>query len=118
MRMDLEAIVAGIVARLQDDERFTNVQGELTGERRAGRAQIRVTFNIGDEQRVFLYHIQREDPVHTIARSMVLDTLRTVPQRIYEGIGKRLQPNDVYYPSALGNTPTNIPGQPSGPSLQ
>jgi hypothetical protein len=69
------------------------------------------------EERSFLYHVQREAPVHTVVRSMLDDTLRTLPQRIGEGISGEPQPNDVYYPSALGNTPTIIPGQPSGPSV-
>ncbi len=106
----------GVVRRLSEDSRFANVRGELTGERQAGRAQIRVRFEADGVERTFLYHVQREDPVHTIARSMVEDTIRTVPQRIYEGIGGRLEPNDVYYPSALGNTPTRTPGQPSSPA--
>ena len=114
MKMDLEAVMSGVVRRLKEDGRCANVRGELTGERQAGRAQIRVTFDADGVGRTFLYHVQREDPAHTIARSMVEDTVRTVPQRIYEGIGGRLQPNDVYYPSALGNTPTRTPGEPSG----
>jgi hypothetical protein len=116
MRMDLEAVMNWVVRRLDEDGRFADVRGELTGERQAGRAQIRVTFGADGVGRTFLYHVQREDPVHTVARSMVEDTIRTVPQRIYEGIGGRLQPNDVYYPSALGNTPTRTPGEPSGPA--
>lgn len=118
MRMDLEAVLAGVAERLAADGRFSDVRGELTGERRAGRAQIRVFFTFNGEERSFLYHVQREAPVHTIVRSMVADTIRSAPQRIFEGIGGRLQPNDVYYPSALGNTPTNIPGQPSSPAYQ
>lgn len=113
--MDLEAVLAGLLERLSADERLAAVRGDLTGERQAGRAQARVTFTLDGEERQFLYHVRREAPVHTIVRSMVEDTLRTLPQRIYEGIGGHLQPNDVYYPSALGNTPTTIPGQPSGP---
>ena len=115
--MDLEAVLTGLVERLRAQERLDNVRGELTGERRAGRPQIRVSLTVNGEERVFLYHVQREAPVHTIVRSIVDDTLRTLPQRIFEGIGSRLQPNDVYYPSALGNTPTPIPGQPSGPAV-
>src|SRR6266550_1599421 len=71
MRMDLEAVLAGIVERLRTEERFGNVRGELTGERRAGRAQIRVYFTVNGEERCFEYHVQREAPVHTIVRSMV-----------------------------------------------
>lgn len=115
MRVDLEAVLAGLLERLRLDERLADVRGELTGERQAGRAQARASFTVGGEARQFLYHVRREAPVHTIVRSMIEDTMRTLPQRIYEGIGGRLQPNDVYYPSALGNTPTTIPGQPSGP---
>ena len=118
MRMDLEAVLARLVERLQADGRVTDVRGELTGERRADRAQLRVFFAANGEERCFQYHVQREAPAHTVARSMAEDTIRTVPQRIYEGVRNRLQPNDVYYPSALGNIPTNIPGQPSGPALQ
>ena len=114
MRMDLEAVMAGVAERLRADGRFTEVRSELTGERRAGRAQIRLFFTYNGEERSFLYHVQREAPVHTIVRSMVEDTVRSAPQRILEGIGGRLQPNDVYYPSALGIVPTRIPGQPSG----
>lgn len=115
MRMDLEAVRNGIVERLRADERLAEVRGELTDEKRAGRAQVRVFFTMNGDERCFQYHIQREAPAHTVVRSMVDDTLRTLPQRVREGIGGRLQPNDVYYPSALGNTPTTIPGQPSGP---
>ena len=93
------------------------MRGELTGERRAGRAQIRVSFTANGEERCFEYHVQREAPVHTIVRSLVDDTLRTLPQRIVDGIRGQPQPNDVYYPSALGHTPTIIPGQPSGPAV-
>ena len=114
MRMDLEAVLAGLVERLRADERLGDVRGELTGERQAGRAQVRIFFMANGEERCFLYHVQREAPVHTIARSMAEDTIHTIPQRVLEGIGGRLQPNDVYYPSALGITPTRIPGQPSG----
>ena len=32
MRLDLEAVLAGIVERLRADERFGIVRGELTGE--------------------------------------------------------------------------------------
>jgi hypothetical protein len=117
MRLDLEAVLAGIVERLRADARFGNVRGELTGERRAGHAQIRVYFTANGEERCFEYHVQREAPVHTIVRSMVDDTIRTLPQRIFDGIRGQPQPNDVYYPSALGHTPTIIPGQPSGPSV-
>lgn len=116
--MDLEAVSRGVAERLRGDGRFIEVRGELTGERRAGRAQIRVSFTYNGEQRSVLYHVQREAPVHTVVRSLVEDTIRSAPQRILEGIGGRLQPNDVYYPSALGNTPTTIPGQPSAPAFQ
>lgn len=118
MRMDLEALTARIVDGLKADDQLSDVQGELTGERRADRAQIYARFTYKDEQRTFLYHVQREAPVHTVARSMIEDTLHTIPQRIFEPLGARLQPNDVYYPSALGLTPTRIPGQASGPSVQ
>lgn len=118
MRMDLEALAARIVDGLKADGQLSDVQGELTGERRADRAQIRARFTYKDEQRTFLYHVQREAPIHTVARSMIEDTRRTIPQRIFEPLGARLQPNDVYYPSALGLTPTLIPGQASGPSVQ
>src|SRR5437763_8961090 len=117
MRLDLEAVLAGIVERLRVEGRFGDVRGELTGERRAGRAQIRVFFTANGEERCFEYHVQREAPVHTIVRSMVDDTVRTLPQRIFDGVRGQLQPNDIYYPSALGHTPTSIPGQPSGPSV-
>ena len=117
MRMDVQAVLARLVQDLRNDERLTGIEGELTGETRANRPQLRVYFTIGGDKRVFLYHIQREDPVHTVARSLVDDTIRTIPQRIHEGITGRWQPNDVYYPSALGNTPTVIPGQASGPSF-
>lgn len=114
MRMNLEAVTAQLVERLRADGRFAGVRGELTGERSAAHAQLRVEFTYNGEERCFRYHVQREAPVHTVTRSMVEDTIRTAPQRVFEGIGGRLQPNDVYYPSALGNTPTRIPGQPSG----
>lgn len=117
MRMDVQAVLARLVQDLRNDERLTDIEGELTGETRANRPQLRVYFTIGGDKRVFLYHIQREGPVHTVARSLVDDTIRTIPQRIREGITGRWQPNDVYYPSALGNTPTVIPGQASGPSF-
>ncbi|MDQ2828256.1 MAG: hypothetical protein M3Y74_04295 [Chloroflexota bacterium] len=117
MRIDVQAVLARLVQDLRNDERLTDIEGELTGETRANRPQLRVYFTIGGDKRVFLYHIQREGPVHTVARSLVDDTIRTIPQRIREGITGRWQPNDVYYPSALGNTPTVIPGQASGPSF-
>ena len=113
MKMDLAAVARALLERLQADPHFADARVELTGERRAGRAQIRVYFVDDGAERCFQYHIQREGPVHAVVRSMADDTLRTVSQRIYEGIGGRLQPNDVYYPSALGFTPTRIPGQPS-----
>ncbi len=116
MRIDLQAVLARVVDDLRRDERLTDLEGELTGETRANRPQLRVMFTIGGDQRVFLYHIQREGPAHTVARSLADDTIRTIPQRIREGITGRWQPNDVYYPSALGNTPTTIPGVASGPS--
>ncbi len=114
MRMDLAALTERVAEDVRAAGDLGDVRGELTGERRANRPQIRITLVAHGEERVFLYHVQREGPVHTVARSLVEDTLRTVPQRILEGIGGRLQPNDVYYPSALGFTPTTIPGQPSG----
>jgi len=113
MRMDLEAVMAGLVDQLRVKETISEVRGVLTGERLSTRPQIRLTFTTNGEERVFLYHVQQEAPVHTVVRSMVDDTVRTVPQRILEPMGGRLQPNDVYYPSALGFTPTRIPGQPS-----
>ncbi len=117
MRIDVQAVLARLVQDLRNDERLIDIEGELTGETRANRPQLRVYFTIGGDKRVFLYHIQREGPVHTVARSLVDDTIRTIPQRIREGITGRWQPNDVYYPSALGNTPTVIPGQASRPSF-
>ena len=116
MRIDLQAVLARVVEGLRADERLSDVEGELTGATRANRPQLRVHFTIGGDRREFLYHVQREGPIHTVARSRVEDTIRTIPQRIREGIGGRWQPNDVYYPSALGNTPTLIPGQASGPA--
>src|SRR2546429_7111942 len=98
MRMDLEAVLAGIVERVRADERFANVRGELTGERRAGRAQIRVYLTANGEERCFEYYVQREAPVHAIVRSMVDDTMRTLPQRIFDVIRGQPQPNDVFYP--------------------
>ena len=114
MSIDLEALLAQLVAQLQRVDRFADVHGELTREHRAGRGQLLVTFIWSGEQRVFMCHVQREAPIHTMARSLAADIVRSVSQRVYEGIGDGLQPNDVYYPSALGNTPTEIPGQPSG----
>ncbi len=111
--MDLEAVLTGLVDGLRAVGTLSEVRGALTGERRSTRPQIRLTFGANGEERTFLYHLQREAPVHAVVRSMVDDTVRTVPQRILEPMGGRLQPNDVYYPSALGFTPTRIPGQAS-----
>ncbi len=116
MKMDSQAVLARLVDELRKDARLSEVEGEPTGETRANRPQLRVLFTIGGDKRVFLYHMQREGPIHTVARSLADDTIRTIPQRIREGITGRWQPNDVYYPSALGNTPTTIPGMASGPS--
>jgi hypothetical protein len=111
--MDFQAVLAGIIERLSAEARISEIGGELTGDQQADRAQVQVRFRANGEERYFRYHIQREAPVHTIVRSMVEDTLYTLPQRVLEGVTGRLQPNDVYYPSALGNVPTRIPGQPS-----
>ena len=113
MRSDTEGLLARIVEALTADGRLADVEGALTGDQRAGRARLRVTFTLDGEQRTFLYHVRREAPVHTMARSLVDDTLYTLQQRVREGIRGQLQPNDVYYPSALGIVPTRIPGQPS-----
>jgi hypothetical protein len=114
MRMNYEAVMAGLIERLALEGEISEIKGELTGEKQAGQAQVQLLFTVNGEERCFRYHVRREAPVHTIARSMAEDTLYTLPQRVIEGVTGRLQPNDVYYPSALGNTPTNIPGQPSG----
>ncbi|HZS87477.1 MAG TPA: hypothetical protein VFE42_08315 [Chloroflexota bacterium] len=113
MRMDFEAVMAGLIERLAAEGGMSGIRGELTGDRQAGRAQIQVHVTANGEERCFRYHIRREAPVHTIVRSMAEDTIYTLPQRVFEGVTGRLQPNDVYYPTALGNAPTHIPGQPS-----
>jgi hypothetical protein len=111
--MDFQAVMAGLVERLSAGDGISGIRGELTGSQQAGQAQVRVLFTANGEERCFRYHIRREAPVHTITRSMAEDTVYTLPQRVREGVTGRLQPNDVYYPSALGNAPTQIPGQPS-----
>ena len=113
MRVDLDAVMAGVVTALQQNADFGEVQGELTGERQATRPQISVRFTVAGEARTFLYHVRTEGPIHTMVRLLVEDTIRTVPQRIFEPNSGRLQPNDVYYPTALGFTPTTTPGQAS-----
>lgn len=113
MRIDLEAVMARVIDALRANSSFSDVQGELTGDKRSTRPQFRLRFTVANEERTFLYHVQQEAPVHTVARSLAEDTVRTVPQRIFEPMGGRLQPNDVYYPTALGFVPTTTPGETS-----
>ncbi len=113
MHIDLEAVMAKVADALRANGSFSDVQGELTGDRRSTRPQFRLRFTVVNEEHTFLYHVQQEAPVHTTARSLAEDTIRTVPQRIFEPVGGRLQPNDVYYPTALGFVPTTTPGETS-----
>lgn len=113
MTIDLERVLRGIIEALESDEQCSHVEGTLTGARRADRPQLRVSFVFHGEERAFLCHIQREGPAHTIVRQLVQDTIRSLPRRVIAPIDGLVQPNTVYYPSALGHTPTRIPGQPS-----
>src|SRR5262249_23558575 len=110
---DFQAVMAGLIERLAVEGGISGIRGELTGDQRADQAQIQVLITVNGEERCFRYHIRREAPAHTIARSMAEDTIYTLPERLFEGVTGRLQPNDVYYPTVLGNVPTRIPGQPS-----
>ena len=113
MKLAFEDILDRIVRGLQQNPEFASVVGSVTGARGAGRAQLYIDALIAGESRRFLFHIQREAPGHTIAASVIDDTIRTVGQKIVHPATGDIQPNDIYFPSALGLVPTRIPGQPT-----